>query len=403
MHNLKKLAVILVVIAMVFACTGCLIQVNEEKNNAIVVATVNGVEILKSEFIKLYNIQLSYYEQSYEDFATSSQYESARNSIKLSILDTLVSDELVRQHMEKDGYSVNDDDKKKAQEDIEKTLEEYKQELIDADIEDKGSKDDTKDYDKLAHDELLRVIKANGYTEEEYLAEGAMQFCMERYKDSLLKDITSKEDDIVTYYNDNLKSQKDKLTLTADVQIYTPSGINYKVAVISFTQAQQAEYKALIDAGKTSDAAAYKSNTLLTKANALLARVKNGESIDTIINELIAAEIADGTEEDKTINNTKEYKKFRTVASGIAGTFDDAITAIQAGDVTDVLESEDKYIFGYNAGRFDENTRTLDECKEEIRELLDEELHAEEWTDLIETWASEADITKHKNRVLKNY
>ena len=168
MHNLKKLAVILVVIAMVFACTGCLIQVNEEKNNAIVVATVNNVDILKSEFLKLYNIQLSYYEQSYEDFSTSSQYESARNSIKLSILDTLVSDELVRQHMEEDGYTVNDDDMKKAQDDINETLAEYKQELIDADIKANGSKDESKDYDKLARDEFAKVIKENGTYDKIY-------------------------------------------------------------------------------------------------------------------------------------------------------------------------------------------------------------------------------------------
>ena len=35
-----------------------------------------------------------------------------------------------------------------------------------------GSKDESKDYDKLANDELLRVVKSNGYTLEEYLAEG---------------------------------------------------------------------------------------------------------------------------------------------------------------------------------------------------------------------------------------
>ena len=109
-------AVIFIVLAMVIS--GCnLVQVNEEKDRKTVVAKVNGVEILKGEVLDRYH---SYYGGEVEEY---------NKEVMLSIVNSLVEEELVRQKAEEAGHVVNQEVLNRAKEDFEQAVKDYAESL----------------------------------------------------------------------------------------------------------------------------------------------------------------------------------------------------------------------------------------------------------------------------------
>ena len=90
--NIRRTAAFLLIASMLLALCGCnIIQVDEERDRAQVVATVDGQEIKKSEVLNLFDSYKSIYgiTDEIEKNPTKEQAESIKN-IKLSLLDSLI-------------------------------------------------------------------------------------------------------------------------------------------------------------------------------------------------------------------------------------------------------------------------------------------------------------------------
>ena len=115
MKSIKKyLALALCVVMLAAALTSCsMVTVNEERDNAQVVAVVNGTEILKEEYKEFLPNYLYNYGMDESSLAASTEADSIRESA----LDTLIRQELLYQEAEKEGLVDESDENKQEIED----------------------------------------------------------------------------------------------------------------------------------------------------------------------------------------------------------------------------------------------------------------------------------------------
>ena len=144
MKHMKKLIVLVLAVALILSLSGCLVQVNEEKNRNIVVATItdengNVTEIKKGDFLDLYQYYYMQYYYTYYYYynidlgSNDADAVEARNAIKDNVLDSLVNTQVYTLEMELAGYEVNDDDRKKAQEEYDTAIDDLAKSYMEED------------------------------------------------------------------------------------------------------------------------------------------------------------------------------------------------------------------------------------------------------------------------------
>ena len=96
----KILAAVLVLLTAVGVFSGC--NLVEADDGNVVIATVNGVSILKSDYNEIYNYWYYYLVNSYG--YTADQAEQTLEGMSSDILEQLIEEELIAQMAEKDGF-----------------------------------------------------------------------------------------------------------------------------------------------------------------------------------------------------------------------------------------------------------------------------------------------------------
>ena len=122
----------------------------------------------------------------------------------MSILDSLIEEELVGQKAESAGYTVNDEIQELANEEFEKTIKEYAEILK---LQAGEDADPDKDYEQQAREELKQYIAASGQTEEEYIELLAKYIAMQHYFDELTGDVQVEDQEIEEYYQTSWNSR----------------------------------------------------------------------------------------------------------------------------------------------------------------------------------------------------
>lgn len=201
----KVLTLIMSLLLMVSLFTGCeLTEIDAEADGNQVIATVNGAEILKKEWLSYYN----FYKQYYSD-------ETQLKELGKSILEMLVSQKIWELKAQEEGYfDYTDEQRAAAKEKVEKEIEEdiaqKAKELKEAMVGSPGA--DEKDYTKLAREQYERDMKDNGDTVEKRIEDELRASAMERFKEDKLKDIAPLEADIIKRYDELKKQQNETIT-----------------------------------------------------------------------------------------------------------------------------------------------------------------------------------------------
>lgn len=450
MKHMKKLIVLVLAVALILSLSGCLVQVNEEKNRNIVVATItdengNVTEIKKGDFLDLYQYYYMQYYYTYYYYynidlgSNDADAVEARNAIKDNVLDSLVNTQVYTLEMELAGYEVNDDDRKKAQEEYDTAIDDLAKSYME---EDDVEEDTDGVYRKRAEDYFAEQIAADGMTLEEYMEEMAKEFALERFFDDLVADVEATEEEVQEDYNATLEAQKKTPDMDADVIVFQPESFKYKVLEFKFTEEEQDEYDELVDADKDDEAQAYKEEKLKAKADDFYRRLQNGEDFDALLEELAettasasptaspsvtespaataspettespdatqspdsTAAPEDGEDGEAEEEEDEDMKTFYVgVESGYAGTFDDEIIKVNVGNYTAVLESGDFYLIAKVYEIVDEKTYTYDEVKDKLKEALDEEKKDEALTEQQTAMIEKYEIVKYNKRTYKDY
>jgi NCAIR mutase (PurE)-related protein len=119
-------------------------------------------------------------------------------------LDSLIEEELVRQKAESAGYVVDDEIKRRVNEDYELAIKEYAEMLK---LQAGEDADPDTDFEQQARQELQEYITASGQTEEEYLEFLGKYLAIQDYLDEMTTDVEVEDKEVEEFYQTELEFQ----------------------------------------------------------------------------------------------------------------------------------------------------------------------------------------------------
>lgn len=391
MKKIKALLAVVLACCILFASTGCIIQINTEKNNNIVLATIDGKhDIIKKDYLPLF----SYYATMYEYYGME-----VTNDIRDQCLETLIREKVFALEMDAIEFFVNDEDLEKARKDYDDEL----QELADSYKEADTKEDSERDYMQEAKDYYAEYFEKNDMTEEDYLEEIAQTYRFERYKKYLITDANIKDDDIIARYNELKATQTQTPNLDADILIYTPSGVEYKYFTVSLTTEEMTEYERLLKEESEDAAETYAKEKGLAHANEYIAKLDSMtfEKVIDAANEYLKTSC--GVDEADLIKSEdmQKFYNYTNNTTGIKGELDAKLLSLATGTTTAALYTEKgTYVVAKCYGRFASNTVPYEigsDVYNAIKELLEEEYIETKWEDVSKTL-----MNKHKIEIFES-
>jgi foldase protein PrsA len=383
LNNRKTKVFAVLIITLALLLSGCgLVQVNEEKDRKIVVAEVNGEDILKGEILDQYH-------------AFYGETEEYDKDIMLQILDSLIEERLVQQKAAAAGYVVDDEMRDKARQDLDETIKNYAETLKEQAGEDA---DPDTDYELKAREDVMEFITASGRTEEEYIEQMAKYFAIQAYLDEVTVGIEVDDQEVEDYYQEELEFQTENPSLAAyysSVEIVKePASRLVKHILIKLSDEDSQAIGELRKEGKDDDADSMREEKLKSiqdKAEDVLAKARAGEDFDKLV-------IKYG--EDPGMES-EEYKDGYSMLrdSGMMEEFLEASFQLQEGEISDLVATDYGYhiIKVYEAS--EDDIASLEDVREELRNLLLSQKKNEKTGELIVQWLDEADVKKYEKRL----
>lgn len=396
MRKFKALLAVLLTCCILASASGCIVQINEEKNNNIVLAVIDGkYEILKKDYLPIF----SYYSLLYSYYGIT-----VTNEVRDQCLDTLVREKIYQIEMDEVEFFINDEDRQKAREDYEEDL----QELADQYKEEDDVEDSGRDYLQEAKDYYAKSFADSDTTEEEYIDELAETYRLERYKKFLMSDIVATAEEIEKRYNELKDEQTATPDMDADIIIYEPSGVSYKYITISLTEEEMKEYEKLAEEDETK-AEKYLEEQAKERAEKYLSRIEKGEKFEDLIdeaNEYLKENC--GVKEDDLVKSDEEKKLYKGDTTGIKGELDAKLLSLATGKTTDILYTENgTYVIAKCYGRFSSVTHEYEvdgDIYNAIKDALEEEKREEKWSDLADELVEKHTVKTYTSRYHnKNY
>ncbi|MBO4884791.1 MAG: SurA N-terminal domain-containing protein [Clostridia bacterium] len=181
------------VMALLLALTGCsLIEIDQEMDNAEAVATVNSATITKGEVKNTYEYYQNYYAYMNYYYTGSSDISSQLESIKDTVLELFIRNELVKQKAAELGLdTLTDDDKATIEEKAAGELEDYiADELEDGHIDTEGLSEEEIRAAALAH------LEENGVTLDALIESDTASFIADRVRENVISGISVDDSEI---------------------------------------------------------------------------------------------------------------------------------------------------------------------------------------------------------------
>ncbi len=382
MKNRKRVVFTSLLLVMAVLLSSCgLVQVNEEKDRKIIVAKVNGEDILKGDLLDLYKMYNGETEEYDKEAITS-------------ILDNLIEEEILKQKTVAAGHVVDEEAKEQAKEDYEQVIEDRAENLKEQAKEDA---DPEIDYQQLARDDMKEYLDSVNRTEEEYIEESAEYIVIQKYLDELTDDLKVDDKEIEEYYQKELDSQLEYPSMSAysTVSIVTePAMRRVKHILIMLPDEDTKSIQALRQEDKNEDADKMREEKLeaiRTKAEAVLAETKTNENFESLI-------IKHGEDPGMESEENKDgYTMYRD-----ASMYEEFLTAsfgLDEGGISELVATD----VGYHIIKVYEATEdvivSLEEVKEDIQTALLNQKKSEKIDELIKGWVEESDIKKYENRL----
>ena len=260
-NTLIRIAALVCMASLLVGCN--LVRVNPEKNRQLVIATVNGEDVLKGDFLDQYE-QAKYYSGITDETENDPQYKDYIDQVKGSILDDLITTKIVEQKAREAGYTVTEEDLVKAKED---TIADWADYLKSVD-ENQGVDILTQEeYEQKAVESLQQAAEDRYTTVEEVIRQQALAERSQAYMDDTLAGETATPAEVESYYQENLASQQADISTisSADVILYETEGVKTRYIRLKMDGEQQAEYDSLAEDNEGA-AASYLEDQLYDRA-----------------------------------------------------------------------------------------------------------------------------------------
>lgn len=386
MKSIFKFCIVAVTILSV-ALTGCSAGKSADDDRNQIVAVVNGENILKGEVLDSYDSQKGYYGITEENEATD-EYKELVANLKSGILENLIYSKLTIQKANEAGYKVTEEILEQSKTEFNEILKSVEEQIKLQEGEDTSG--DT-DYAKQAKEYIDEQLKQMGVTQDQYIKLMAEQTVTEKFMDKTIGEIQITDEEIKSYYDSELKAQKDG-TSVEELELYSEPGVRVKHVLIALPQEEQDEFTSLYNDQKTEEANAYleeKLKAIYPKVQEVLTKIKNGEDFDKLIEEYGEDPGMVGNDEGYIVKEDGQY----------VPEFEEASLKLKEGQVSEPVATT----FGYHIIKayevINEKVYTLEEKKEEIKESINTQKENEKWQALLDEWMEKATIERHEELI----
>ncbi|HZJ58305.1 MAG TPA: peptidyl-prolyl cis-trans isomerase [Clostridia bacterium] len=381
MEHIRKISILLVIASMLGIMAGCgMVQVNPEKDRAQVVAQVDGEEILKGEVLDQLDREKESHNLTDEGLRDKNNREHVME-IKKSILDQLAIQKLLDQKAAAAGFTVTDQLMEETREDLADIKKSIQRQLEEADEENEDEESQEKDYVKEAEDYLDNYLATMGMTQEEYVAFLAEQKCIEKLYDKTVEGIEVSASDIEEFYNEELAKQKENTTFLEgrSVDLFDPPKIRVKHALVEIPGEKVTEYRTLLNDKKEDEAKELLDKELEAikdKAQKALDKAKKDGDFDEMVGE-VNPDSAEEMKEGITIHKENIY---------LPEEYKEAAFKLKVGGVSDLVATPNGYYIIKLEEKYSEKTYTLEEKRDDIKEILDRQEQDEKWKEVVDDW-----------------
>lgn len=446
-------AMALLMAASLFGCS--LVSVNEEKDDAQVVAKVGDKEITKGEFVDQFDFYLSMYQSFGYDPTTT---EEGLQQFQDSMLDGMIEMEMMAYQVKKQGYDTLTEEQQK---DAEEQAAQYDEVIYNAALaqaqeelgQEAGADVDAR-AEEIYPDLTTQYFAQYGYvrlTRAELKDWVVMQMCINNMRDAYDAKVTVSDDEVKTAYDERLAADKDEIQKDPGVYkdqqesfersggtppLYAPEGyvrvkhllfvpedeidpkyeenktaINDKQEQIRDLKLQDetanagqiAALQTEIDQLTAENDQIYMDHYKQSKADAEAAyqRLQNGESFDTLL--------ADSADPDFGADGVAIFKEKgkllseNTSSSDWSDAVKSAVLALTTeGSYTGVIKDDSgfhilQYVSGEPAGE-----RSFEEVKQSIHDETLVAKQDDEWTAMVDEWIKDTTVVTRNPDLIRS-
>lgn len=382
-------------------------EVTEEENASQenpVVATLNGESIYMEDYNALWEPMAAQYGVS-EEGMSDPAYAEAVVKLQDSVLEGLVSEEIVKIELEKLGYyDLSDEDIAKAAENKDAAVEEYfmmyYEPQVIAELEEGYTQDE---YDVKKEEYMKILFESISATDEELLELYKNELILTNAKADLIleEDLIPTDEFLLSKFDEFLQSDQELLEDNPDEYVsyvlnagytvfYTPEGVrNIKQVLISFPEENQA---AIYEANTSGDEAAINlaveeaQATIQEQAESVLAMLNSGEiTIDQAV--------ADYNEDPGMLTYVDGYPVSAGNTVFVPSFTEGAMALENIGDISGLVLSD----FGYHILEYSSDLEAgpieySDAVKEEIRVSIIEYMPEIAWENIVLEWSDDYEI-----------
>lgn len=374
MKHFKKIASIILCVALLGSLSACsMVTVDKEKEANQVAATVGQKNILKKDF----DTQFTNYAQASgytDEYLKDSANKKTIEDLKKSILDSMVSDEVVYQWAIANGMDLTDEEKQKVKDSLADTINSYKENIRSQVLAEASSEPSINVEEEVAKRQQEQLA---GLEDPEYV-EGSIRYqVLEKFNDSIKNTVTITDDQVKERYDSEVGNQKLMLENIAMYQVNIqmgnavyvyPEGTKaVKNLLIAIPSDKQSQIQTLRQNNNTQEADNILQEELAkikSKADEVLAAVQGGGDFDALIEKY-----GEDTGMTAEPGKTKGYYVYPGDTSYVESFVSASVALQKVGDVSGLVASD----FGYHIIKLinvPEQVVPYDEIKDTLKNTL---------------------------------
>lgn len=404
MKRLVTALVIIMVLSSVLA--GCsMVEVDPERDAAIVIAKVSGVEITKGEYNELWGIAMQSYGLT-ADILNDPAYAESIDGLKDDVINTLIDNKIMEIEAESRGYyDLSQADKDLVMEQVDIILDTYRISYGPS-IELKLGDDYTdEEYNKMLDEKIEEFLGANGSSTEDLIESYMNNQSIMNFQEDILDNIIPTSDEVFAKYNELIVADQttyaaatsyESAILQGATIYYAPEGLRYiKQILIKFDEDTGSNLTSMRTAGDNTSADVFLEESLLVildEANEALNAVKTGEmTFEEAITEY---------NDDEGVTTFPEGYIVAPDSQSYVPTFSKgAMDMVSVGDISELVPSD----FGYHILMYADDVKAgpidIALVEADIYNGIMADLKDIQWMAEIDIWTEKYDIKIYRRRI----
>lgn len=451
---MKKIFAATLALVLALSVIGCSVAPSAgEGDTAVVdsdeaVATIGDRKVTFGEYKQLFDAYAQYYAMMGYDISAD---EEGTKQLQDGIIDALVVNEIIAYQAAQSGYDKLSDEKlaeieEQAAADLNSIVEEYRKQA-ESDAEADSSIDVEERLAEYIADEA-EAYTGERMTAEEYgkwILENSTESAIgEAFKEAMLKDVTVSDEEIKSWYDENLKTQQETYDNNpenykadkeaeelygGDPVLYVPEGYSRVLHILitpedaisdeyseKFSEMEdlKSEYGELaftvnVEGGEGAD----RLSEIKTEYNKLKA------DADKIKDEYLAPSVEKAKEAYAKLQAGEEFSKVAEeyspdtegnkngllISAKHSGSYDwskevkNAFAKIKQGEYTEAVKDDEGVHILYYLSDEPTGEVGLDSVKDKIKEILMIDVQEDEWNQMLETWKNDESVSLNEELV----